>query len=262
MRYTDSLLADGEVIVRDARQHWLAPLVEGIGAWVLLLVGALALVAGLLLRQTADPGPTIGMALSVVALLALAGGLLLAIRRFLAWRAQHFMVTNRRVLQVEGILNKRAADSSLEKINDAILTQTLLGRILGYGDLEVLTASESAIDRFRMLAHAAAFKREMLNQKHALELELGRPSTPPLRADRAAASPAGSSILPDAPPGTHSGADAREDGAAPWAPPGAAASADPEQIMFTLGRLADLRDRGAITAEEFEAKKAELLARL
>ena len=29
-----------------------------------------------------------------------------------------------------------------------------------------------------------------------------------------------------------------------------------------LASLADLRDRGAITAEEFEAKKAELLARM
>jgi hypothetical protein len=262
MRYTDSLLADGEVIVRDARQHWLAPLVEGVGAWVLLLVGALALVAGLLLRGTADPGPSIGTGLSVVALLALAGGLVMGIRRFLAWRALHYLVTNRRVLQVSGILNKRAADSSLEKINDAILTQTLPGRILGYGDLEVLTASESAIDRFRMLAHAAAFKREMLNQKHALELELGRPPTPPLRADWGAGTPTGLYTSSDAPPGTRTGAEAREEGAVGSAWPAGAASADPEQIMSTLARLADLRDRGAITAQEFEAKKAELLARL
>ena len=30
----------------------------------------------------------------------------------------------------------------------------------------------------------------------------------------------------------------------------------------TLSRLADLRDRGAISPEEYEAKKAELLGRL
>ncbi|MGI8703609.1 MAG: SHOCT domain-containing protein [Candidatus Limnocylindrales bacterium] len=30
----------------------------------------------------------------------------------------------------------------------------------------------------------------------------------------------------------------------------------------TLSRLADLRDRGAITPEEYQAKKAELLGRL
>jgi hypothetical protein len=38
--------------------------------------------------------------------------------------------------------------------------------------------------------------------------------------------------------------------------------ADPQQITATLARLAALRDGGAITADEFEAKKAELLARL
>ena len=31
------------------------------------------------------------------------------------------VATKRRVLKVEGILNKRSADSSLEKINDAVL---------------------------------------------------------------------------------------------------------------------------------------------
>jgi hypothetical protein len=33
-------------------------------------------------------------------------------------------------------------------------------------------------------------------------------------------------------------------------------------VTRTLGSLADLRDRGAISAEEYEAKKADLLRRL
>ena len=260
MRYTDSLLADGEVIVRRARQHWLAVAVDGRRGWVLLVIGVLALVVGLFLRDGTDPGQTIGSVLSVVALLALLAGLALVVYQVLAWRAQDYVVTNRRVVQVEGILNKRAADSSLEKINDAVLVQNVLGRILRYGDLEVLTASESAIDRFHMLALAADFKREMLNQKHALEVEVARSPSPPLRADRLDAGSA--QARPEA-PGTPSTAQApapaamRPGDAA--AGPTAAAS---EQTMATLARLADLRDRGAITPEEFEHKKAELLARL
>ena len=35
-----------------------------------------------------------------------------------------------------------------------------------------------------------------------------------------------------------------------------------DEVTRTLGALADLRDRGAITPEEYEAKKRELLARL
>ena len=42
----------------------------------------------------------------------------------------------------------------------------------------------------------------------------------------------------------------------------AAAKADPDEVTRTLANLADLRDRGAITAAEYEAKKADLLSRL
>ena len=38
--------------------------------------------------------------------------------------------------------------------------------------------------------------------------------------------------------------------------------ADPDEVTRTLANLADLRDRGAITPEEYEAKKADLLSRL
>ena len=36
----------------------------------------------------------------------------------------------------------------------------------------------------------------------------------------------------------------------------------PDEVTATLARLADLRDRGAISVAEYEAKKAELLGRL
>ena len=35
-----------------------------------------------------------------------------------------------------------------------------------------------------------------------------------------------------------------------------------EDVTATLSRLADLRDRGAISVADYEAKKAELLGRL
>jgi hypothetical protein len=47
--------------------------------------------------------------------------------------------------------------------------------------------------------------------------------------------------------------------------PEPAAPAEPDEsleVTQTLSRLADLRDSGAITAEEYEQKKDELLGRL
>ena len=46
----------------------------------------------------------------------------------------------------------------------------------------------------------------------------------------------------------------------PGRPPAAAISSD--ELTRTLSSLADLRDRGAITPEEYERKKADLLSRL
>jgi hypothetical protein len=48
----------------------------------------------------------------------------------------------------------------------------------------------------------------------------------------------------------------------PPSPAPAAPKANPDEVTRTLASLADLRDRGAITPEEYEAKKADLLARL
>ena len=95
-------------------------------------------------------------------------------------------------------MNKRSADSSLEKINDAVLDPVVFGRMFGYGDLEILTASESGISRLRMLREADDFKRAMLDAKHELEYgAVGRaavavaaaPAAPP-DPTRAAAPPA------------------------------------------------------------------------
>jgi membrane protease subunit (stomatin/prohibitin family) len=52
------------------------------------------------------------------------------------------------------------------------------------------------------------------------------------------------------------------------AQPGAAAAAAapvgvrPDEVMATLEKLADLKAKGILTAEEFDAKKAELLKKL
>jgi hypothetical protein len=44
--------------------------------------------------------------------------------------------------------------------------------------------------------------------------------------------------------------------------PAAESKDESVEVTETLSRLADLRDEGAITAEEYEQKKSELLGRL
>lgn len=224
-RYADTLLSDGERIVLRTRQHWFATILDGRIPWA-LFVASLVLLALTFTLESGNVRNVLGIGVAVLLAVSLAW----LGKRYWSWYAQDYIVTNRRVLKVEGIFNKRSADSSLEKINDAVLDQNLLGRILGYGDLDILTAADVAIDKYRMLNQAPGFKKAMLDQKHALELELTRMPGPPLRA-----------------PGT-GGASSRPMTA--------------DEVTRALGDLANLRDRGALSPEEYEAKKQELLARL
>jgi hypothetical protein len=238
-RYADSLLADGEAISLRTRQHWLATIIDGRYPWAIFLVSLVVLV----LSTNLDGG--VRTIVGYLVLLGFVVSLAWLAKVYWNWLSQDYLVTNRRVIKVEGIINKRSADSSLEKINDAVLEQNLIARMLNYGDLDILTAADVAVDRYRMLNRAPAFKRTMLNEKHELEGEFGRPfPAPPLRS--------GPPMPVAAPPATPV--------AAAPSPPPREMSAD--EVTRALASLADLRDRGAISPEEYEAKKADLLGRL
>jgi hypothetical protein len=163
------------------------------------------------------------------------------------------------------------SDSSLEKINDARLDQSIFGRIFGFGTLDILTAAEEAgggnIADFPMIADPVEFKKAMFNQKQMLEQpELAQP-----RYQRSGMPPDMQRAEPMAP---RAGSDrvaihADESEAAPRPAPVAPPSPEPaaprnaaEDFGATLERLADLRDKGLITPEEYEAKKRDLLERM
>ena len=237
-RYADTLLADGERIALRSRQHWFATIVDFRVPWALFVLSLI-----LLLLNTQLPAGSGRDLLGYAILALLVVSLVWLGIRYWGWYAQDYLVTNRRVLKVEGILNKRSADSSLEKINDAVLEQNVFGRIFGYGDLDILTAADTAIDRYRMLADAPLFKRTMLDQKHLLEAEAYRVPSPPLRPMAAEVASAASAAA-----AAGSATRVRD------------MSAD--EITKALSDLVDLRDRGAISPDEYEAKKQDLLGRL
>jgi len=92
-------------------------------------------------------------------------------RDILIWGNHQYLVTNRRVIQVSGIFNKRVVDSSLEKVNDVKMTQSFFGRMFDYGDIEILTASEIGVNQFKRIGNPVMFKTAMLNAKEKLGFE-------------------------------------------------------------------------------------------
>jgi uncharacterized membrane protein YdbT with pleckstrin-like domain len=146
--------------------------------------------------------------------------------RYLNWNFTHFVVTSKRVIYRTGVLGKHGVEIPLDRISNINFNQSVWERIIGAGDLEIESAGRDGQTRFDDVWHPDTVQHELYEriEEHART-----------RAGYAAGAPA----------------------PAPAAAPSSGASV-PEQ----LDQLAALRDRGVITAAEFEAKKAQLLDRM
>jgi hypothetical protein len=250
MSYADGLLANDETVVRREHQHWIFPFYIA-GKWVAIAIGVT--VIGFILSQwvfksdgTGIIGGTIAFINTVVTfvtVIALAFAVIGFIYSVIQWQSQEYILTTVRVLHVHGVINKQSGDSSLENITDAQIRVPWLGRILGFGDLVVMTASEAGINNLRALRDPIGFKKAMMETKTERMIDLNTPRT---AAAVAAAAPAPAPVPAPAP--------------APVAP--APPPVDPDEVAKTIASLASLRDSGAITPEEFDAKKQELLDRI
>jgi uncharacterized membrane protein YdbT with pleckstrin-like domain len=157
--YLEGLLGEKEEVLLVARQHVLVLLGE-IASELLLTVGLIILTVVLSLFL----GP-----LSLLILLVLLAPMISLTRDLLIYLNRMYVITNRRVIQISGVFSKNVADSSLEKVNDVKLRQSFLGRLLDYGDIEILTASELGVNLIRRIAGPIRYKTAMVNAKARLE---------------------------------------------------------------------------------------------
>ena len=140
------------------------------------------------------------------------------------WQFTYFVVTTERVIYRTGVLAKRGVEIPLDRINNINFNQGIVDRVVGAGSLDVQSAGQDGETRFTDVRHPDAVQQEIYKQMEAF-------------ARRRAAWGRG---------------DAPAAAAAPAAP----------NIAEQINQLAELRDRGLITAEEFETKKAQLLERM
>jgi uncharacterized membrane protein YdbT with pleckstrin-like domain len=236
-----SLLATNERVLLVRQRHWLTFLEAG--RWF-----GLALLAGVGVWFVNGFVPDDGILAFLSTLLTWAFVIFIGLGivgigwYIIVWYYERYLVTTRRVIEAGGVINKYSRDTSLGMITDMMVGHPWIGRIFGYGELDLLTASEAGTSKIRFLPDADGFKRVMLDAKHEYEMEIGGGKAVQMAA--AAAAP-----LPAAPP-------------APASTPEEPQPMTAEEVDAAITRLADMRDRGLITPAEFEAKKAELLQRL
>jgi uncharacterized membrane protein YdbT with pleckstrin-like domain len=167
-KYIQDLLGENERILLVTRQHGFV-LLSNILLEILLIV---LIIAGVIAASLVYPLATFGY---ILVLVPLAG----MIRDILIWSNRQYIVTNRRVVQISGVLSKEVLDTSLEKVTDVKMTQSFLGRLFDYGDIEILTASELGVNLFQRIGNPVRFKTAMLNAKEEMGFdEMGVHSQP------------------------------------------------------------------------------------
>jgi hypothetical protein len=159
-KYIQNLMGENERILLVTRQHWFV-LFSSI---MLEIVVTLGVIVAILVA-------TLNFHPAALAFLLIFLPLLSMLHDILAWLNRQYLVTNRRVIQIAGVFNKSVIDSSLDKVNDVKMTQSYLGRIFDFGDVEILTASELGVNLFKRIGEPVNFKTAMLNAKERLGFE-------------------------------------------------------------------------------------------
>ena len=196
MRYPRRLLTDDEEIVREFRPHWRV-LLPALG-WAMLAAA---------LDGTAQ---TVAVAAAVLLWLLLAG------RSVLDYWFTNYVLTTERIIVRSGMIARSGTKIPLENINNVLFNQSVIERLLGYGDVLIESAGSKGQSRLDDIPKPELFQSQVHRVREARHLAMRHGPGP---VDRASGG-----------------------------------------VVHKLERLAELRERGHLSDEEFEAKKQRLLA--
>lgn len=156
-------------------------------------------------------------------------GVLFFLIRYYSWKVNIWVVTNFRVIDETGLLSHYAKESPLDKINNVSYDQTMAGRLFNYGHVEIQTAAEVGATDYYNVNHPKRLKdtitaaqsayKDLQFNAQALQMAAAINSTRPATA-------AGTSA---------------------------------PAIAAELEKLFDLKQKGAITEEEYLRAKNRLL---
>jgi uncharacterized membrane protein YdbT with pleckstrin-like domain len=136
-----SKLKKDEKLLIVIHQHWIKLLLP-ILAWLLIVI--------LLFLFLQDH-------LEIVLITALVTALY-PLYLYLEWNNNLWAVTNMRVIDESGFLSRYSKESPLDKINNVEYDQSLWGRMMGYGDVEIQTAAEMGDTNYKMIHYPKLLK--------------------------------------------------------------------------------------------------------
>lgn len=137
-----------------------------------------------------------------------------------------WVVTNLRILDEEGLFNVSTKESPLDKINNVSYSASVAGRIFGYGNVEIQTAAETGATVYYRVENPRKLKDTITQMQEDYKTLLSRRQAKEMAETL----------------GLHLGK-----------------AGGGGSIGSELEKLAELRDKGVLTEDEFQAAKDKLL---
>jgi uncharacterized membrane protein YdbT with pleckstrin-like domain len=127
MSYVTKVLNPGERVIAMGRKHWI----------IYSKAAAMAIAGVVVIAFGNGIGSDGGFYVSMAGLVIIAFSALAAFGAwFEAWTTE-IAVTNRRVIQKKGFIQRNTSEMNMDKVESVIVDQSLLGRILDYGSIGV-----------------------------------------------------------------------------------------------------------------------------
>jgi uncharacterized membrane protein YdbT with pleckstrin-like domain len=150
-RYIDDILQPGEKVLYSTNAHWIFYL-PAIGAWIVVIV--LVVASQMIAAET----PML-ICLALAAIVAVAAIYKTLAAWFHRWTTETD-VTNLRVVHKTGFIKRRTFEMSLDKVESVDVNQSILGRLLNYGDVTVRGVGEGA-ETIRTIASPLDFRNHI-----------------------------------------------------------------------------------------------------
>jgi len=147
-------LLPGEKLVLKTHQHWIV-LVKSLVIPVVLLV--IALVVDLTVRS----GTGIPHFRTYVTLVAVAIAGLWLIVVWIRWQATAYTLTDQRIKIETGVFGRSSKTIPIDRVQDCTTHQTLFGRMLGYGRVEVDAAGAQGAEVLDHLPNPGTFRDQV-----------------------------------------------------------------------------------------------------
>jgi uncharacterized membrane protein YdbT with pleckstrin-like domain len=147
-RYIDEILQPGEKVLYSTNAHWMFYL-PAIGAWIVVF--------GLLVTSRMTLNDNLVMLCLATAAVIAVVALYWTVRAWFHRLTTETDVTNRRVVHKTGFIRRRTFEMALDKVESVDVNQTIMGRLLNYGDVTILGVGEGK-ETISTIAEPLAFR--------------------------------------------------------------------------------------------------------